>query len=721
MPSEDTSPLSSPDPVTETRAPAPAQGTGALAEFTLDLAKAMLRTGGYAPEHPQSQEARLELYEEFIRVLEDRSGLTYLVGNEGERRSVLIDGYGTGHLALESILIDKIAEMFIPELLEFFDRRHLLSFSLRAGITAEEFDAFLGLMSEPPTTGQGDGERDRVSQALLDKNILHVSTLFDADVLGRERQLPWRVERALSRLGRDLGLLPQYKHTSAEQIQKTKIQIIDEVIRPLQTPQLFADLLLNCDLLAKNVAVLEEAQIEHEIIAQVPLEFLVSTIRQLIDGLQQLGETKASESQELVSRSRFIIRGILDKLGLAQVAVDGEVLETVVRMEVLSREELPESLQAILERRLVFQDFLTNRHDYLRGFGQFPAGRFEMRLAGVARVAFPELLRRGGYREVVAMLDALGSGRHESGAADTVHELVESFHRLLTAEENVRRLLGALNDEKLEKPVRDAVVMLLSLGGAAAVAGLQEIYAATASLPIRASAFDAMRLIGPPALEPFLADLATVEPEWTAIHHILAALEDQTDPALADSIKPFLLHENDDVRQAALTRVFELLGSASEDSLIAALADPDLAIRRTAVMYLGSVHSRNSKVLAFYTAALRPEGSGGAEREHDDVLVEVCRSLTGVADTSFDDGSSAEQMLLHALHQKGKKRISGLFQKRPAHHSERVRVAICEALGTVGTADTADVLRETASSETESVAEAARVAAEQIETKPFGN
>ncbi len=223
---------------------------------------------------------------------------------------------------------------------------------------------------------------------------------------------------------------------------------------------------------------------------------------------------------------------------------------------------------------------------------------------------------------------------------------------------------------------------------------------------------------GTVALKPFLAGLSAAEPEWSAIHHILVALEDQTDPALADSIKPFLRHENAHVRQAALTRVFELLGSTSEDSLIAALADPDPAMRHAAVAYLGSIHSRDPKVLAFYSGTLQIEGLADGEQEDEDVLVEICRSLTGVGDATFQDDSNVEQILLNAIRRKPrKKRISGMFQKRPAHHSERVWIAICEALGIVGTTDTADALRELASGETESVVEAARVAAEQIESR----
>ncbi len=322
----DQSPASQPDPMTDTQAAR--QQAGPLAEFTLDLAKAMLRTGYYAPDHPQAQQSRAGLYEEFCRVLEDRAGLTYLVGLDRDHRELMIDGYDPDPLMLDKIMISGMAELFTPKLLDFFNRRHLLSFSLLAGIEAEEFNAFIVLMSEPPRAGRADEERDRVTREFVDQHIVHVSTLFEADVLGRERRLPWRVERALSRLGRDLSMLPLYKQASQEKLQQIKIQIIDEVIRPLRTPLLLADLLVNCDVLAKDIAVLEETQVEHEIIVQIPPERLVSTTGQLMEGLQQLTATQDEESLELAARHRLIIRDILQQLDEEAVEVAATTVTT---------------------------------------------------------------------------------------------------------------------------------------------------------------------------------------------------------------------------------------------------------------------------------------------------------------------------------------------------------------------------------------------------------
>jgi HEAT repeat protein len=715
---EHASPASHPDPATDTHA-APRQA-GPLAAFTLDLAKAMLRTGYYAPDHPQAQQSRVGLYEEFRRILEHRPGLTYLVGLDRDRRTLMIDGYDVGPLPLDKIMIGGMAELFTPKLLEFFDRRHLLSFSLLADIEAEEFNTFVIMMSEPPRPGRAEEERDRLTQAFLDQHIVHVSTLFEADVLGRERRLPWRVERALSRLGRDLKLLPLYKQASQETIQRVKIQIIDEVIRPLRTAELLADLLLNCDILAKDIAVLQEAQVEHEIVARIPAEFLVSTTGQLIEGLQQLAAKQDDESLLLESRHRLIIRDILEHLDQSGVDVSGELVEALVTRAGFPREQLPERLQHVLRRQLIIQQFLTERDAYLRGLSQFPAGKFGERLDAVARLVFPELLRRGDHWTVAAaMLHALGAGEHQGGAAETVRGLLDEFHRELATDATVGRLLDALSDENLEKEPRDAVAALLSLSGAAASEGLRRVYAATTSVSIRTSAFEVMKRIGAPALVPFLAALPDIEHEWPAIHHVLAALDDRPDPALAQAVAPFLRHENAHVRQAALNRVVQLLGPASEPSLIEALADPDAATRRVAVAHLDHLHSRHPKVLAFYAAALEPDAD--AEPEDDDVLVEICRSLSGLGDARFANGSSTEQVLLHALRQEArKKRISGMFRKGLHQHSERVRVALCQALGLTGTPAAGDALQELASSEADPVAGAARAAAEQIRERARG-
>ena len=115
------------------------------------------------------------------------AGITYLIGQDGDRRTVMIDGYEDIPVTLETIMPKGMAELFVPKLVEFFERRHLLSFSLRTEITTQEFDWFVILMSEPPRGKLPAEEREHLTRELIDRNIIRVSTLFEADVVGRER------------------------------------------------------------------------------------------------------------------------------------------------------------------------------------------------------------------------------------------------------------------------------------------------------------------------------------------------------------------------------------------------------------------------------------------------------------------------------------------------------------------------------------------------------
>ena len=165
-----------------------------LGEFTLHLIQAMLRTGYYAADHPQAQKSLTGLYDQLSEVMGERPGLTYSVEQVRQERSIRIDGYTSDSLSLQQVMIKGMADLFTPKFLEFLDRWKLLSFSIRADCTAEEFHAFIGLISQPPTASQKTMEAaKRLTEAFLDRHILHISTVFDHDIVGRDRRLPWRV------------------------------------------------------------------------------------------------------------------------------------------------------------------------------------------------------------------------------------------------------------------------------------------------------------------------------------------------------------------------------------------------------------------------------------------------------------------------------------------------------------------------------------------------
>ena len=276
-----------------------------LAQFTLSLIKSMLHSGYYAPDHPEAQKDLTDLHGEFTKLVKDRSELTYMVTMTGEERGLIIEGYDSAPLHLDQVMRTNMAELFIPKFLEFFDRWNLLSFSLKADISAEEFPSFIILMSRPPEGDQGTKEAgERLIQAFLDHRILHISTVFNYDIVGKERRLPWRVKMVLTRLRRDLQMLPLYKHVTPEELQRIKLQIMDDVIRPVRTPAFLKEFLVNCDLLATDIAVIREAQIERRTLESLSEEMLAATAWDLIKDLEKLSATQGQMGGDRTSEER---------------------------------------------------------------------------------------------------------------------------------------------------------------------------------------------------------------------------------------------------------------------------------------------------------------------------------------------------------------------------------------------------------------------------------
>ena len=62
-----------------------------LADFTLALIQAMLRTGYYAADHPEAKKAMAGLYEQFAELVKNRTGLIFSLLEEQDGTEVSVD------------------------------------------------------------------------------------------------------------------------------------------------------------------------------------------------------------------------------------------------------------------------------------------------------------------------------------------------------------------------------------------------------------------------------------------------------------------------------------------------------------------------------------------------------------------------------------------------------------------------------------------------------
>lgn len=506
-------------------------------------------------------------------------------------------------------------------------------------------------------------------------------------IVSRDR-LPWRVGMALSRLGRDLRTLPLYKGATPAEIRRAKMQVIDDVVRPLRTPELLKDFLVYCDVVASEIAILEEAEIEQEIIRGLSHEMLVATASELIKDVKELEAKPAGEgTSKEIARRLFILREITGSLFKIGGTIESDFLELLLKHQLLSSEDLPLELRRVLEAKRLADVFLARKDEYLQSLSQIGTDDAGKELAIMLQQILPEIIRRREYSTIAKIIQTVNERRQSGKASDLLEDLAGLLSRLLASEESTRVLLEDLQGHGKDR--RDRVAEILAFIGDPVGPRLLELYPKTNDRSVRMSIFDAVTRIGGKTLASFVTRLPQIEHEWLVIFHILEALGDKGDPSLARPISRFLQHANAQVREAALVAVFKLQGPAAENHFLEALGDRESAVRKTAVTCLARIKSRHPQALEFYAKALSGDEPLPSS-ENDTLLIEVCRALaSSFAMLSSDDKMKAETILLAALNAPRGKGGLSWFKKPPPRCSDRVRAAISEALAAMGSAGAA--------------------------------
>ena len=179
-------------------------------------------------------------------ILEGRGELSIVRRGMGDKAELVIWEPNSGEaLGLEEVLPTTGAATMGERMTEFFVRRRLMALTLKAGIKDKELVGVLDLLSG------AEAEVADLREQFLTLSLDYVSALFEEDRLGVERTLPWHVELCISRVARDLRALPIFRGADDETIRRMRVQLVADVVRPLQDPDLLAIMLENSDLIAE--------------------------------------------------------------------------------------------------------------------------------------------------------------------------------------------------------------------------------------------------------------------------------------------------------------------------------------------------------------------------------------------------------------------------------------------------------------------------------------
>ena len=144
-------------------------------------------------------------------------------------------------------------------------------------------------------------------------------------------------------------------------------------------------------------------------------------------------------------------------------------------------------------------------------------------------------------------------------------------------------------------------------------------------------------------------------------------------------------HPDPRVRRPAIAALYKLLGRESETYLVAALDDDDASICQRALTLLGVSGSADAHFIMMLEQLLSAETPDDVREEG--VAITAIRTLRFLGNITFPSGRTAEEILLTRLGVRPGARKIARRRTLGRNLSLRVKAAIIETLGAIGTVD----------------------------------
>jgi hypothetical protein len=676
-----------------------------LTDFTLEFVRAVTKSSYYTADHQEAGKAKLGLYAAFTALVTDHPEITFYVRKAGEKCSILVYGIFDEPTDLAQAMLKGTAEIYIPKLSHYFEANGLLSISFKRALGEEDFHAFVDLLAGPASAGHGVA--NRIVHELAENRIHNISVVVVEDRIGG-RSLSWRVEMALTRLKKDLSVIPLYEHLSEEELRRVRLQVFRDVVRPLRQVGLIRELLENCDRIIEEVEEFSEdqlAEIETQLLASAPEESLPALLEGLVDDVAHAKR----ESEEQLDRLLRLTRRVALQLSPEQAKNLEDAFRVLLDDEVLALEELPSFLQRkfVVERDANAFRKLEDR--ILARFDQESAAEKYQEYLNFFEFIFPELLSRADPSATIKIVEQVSEhrtspspfGERPEWAATWLEKIIYSS----LAEELVYKLSHA------DRLKRECLLELCRKLGDETVPILFQALSRCQNVPTR-QALDQVLVELPYASRAFLrSELAKRDLPADYLLELLHILSRVGDTPSAELAARFLGHGDPAVRIQALSTALALDAAYGEEGALAALSDADAKVRGAALKALFDAGSTTPGLFAFCEKIL-----SGLDDANEPTARLICSRLAG-----YEQGEARERavallrMALGGTQEESGGWLSSLRRaaaSEPSHAA--VRAAACQALGRLRAGEASEPLAHLAKQANPALKRAALHALEQI-------
>jgi len=662
-------------------------------KFTLSFLKALMTTGIYPADHPAVVGVSAEPFDLLKRISEFTTELTFQGSSSGIGDELTVEGVLPEGVPFGSLIQSSLTEHFARKFVSYFERNHLVSFSIKPRIGREEFQRVVAVFVEHKAKEEEEGIARVVAfgDLLIQRGIVHVTAMSREEIIGGDRPLPWRVKMAISRLRKDLRTVPLYSEATHQELQDAKMSLIQDITRPLRKPQFLKELLANTDLVTAGVPELEDVDMTGEIIRGLHEGMLTAVSWEIVSDMERAawGEIQVKEGAG-ARRMDLIYKGVLKGIALRLREVDPsmtrEVLRHLFHKKILAYADLPEVLQQEVLIEKWTEQFLGNWNAVAGRFLALEeADKYGQYLRTFTAI-FSELVKRGRFEEANAIADALFLHAHDStpGLEWRKDRSQGALDEMGTPEVLVA-LVAGVNQE--DREVRAFVLGALAAFGESSLPVLLDVLGNSKSSLVRRDVMAAIERFGDDAHVPLLEILGTQGREWYIYRNAILLLSKLECVAAADDIRRYLAHPHVRVREEALAALEKMLGRDAEPLFVPLCQDPERTVARKAIAILARMGCRNQAFLDALARTLTPRRDKD-ETPPDDMLLTAIDAVNRVG--SFTSGQAdIRNVLLQRM--EGESSVLGKLWKKKNRplDSDVVRSAIISTLGVIGDIDTA--------------------------------
>ncbi|MBX3189943.1 MAG: serine/threonine protein kinase [Labilithrix sp.] len=570
--------------------------------FFIAFSSAILRFGRFERGHPEASQALKELVKATRSALRGRRELTFARRDAGKTIGFsAVTGHG--EIAdLRRLLGSQLYGSFGDPFTEAITRKGVAAITLREGLPETELHYIIEMLLGPHA-------HDELRKELLSKPLRHVSMLFVADVVGRDRKLSWKVGLCAARLARDLKALSNVRGISLKKMREIREDLVSGVALLLTRGEEVRQFVFNADLVDDAVANLRGFsgfQVAPLVFERVLHEPAVETVALLLADFER-GEL-----------DRGVLKGYLRAFGMRLLGERSPKSDAVVaelyRRSIVTDVDMPRDLVEQIRAHSLADALVREPSQFLRTLDFIQTPPDYAREISTLEAAMAVLARRAEAGALLAAISVLA--RHAKGSAGKPGPRETSALAAMKSMIDKQRLIPIAN-ALLVGPnhQREAARQLLVLAGSA---GAHALYSAREGLkdpagrPLFVKVF---RETGPAGWSLLSAVLPRMEvqneTDIAFVEDLLRAMPDRQDPALGEAVAKFLAHPR--LRPAALAAIVPLWGERARKPLMDALEFAEEPARIVAVTELRRLRGIDEQAVNVIERLLTMKGSASEE------------------------------------------------------------------------------------------------------------